>query len=431
METWLKISLLLSIFGFLKEIRPSEPFIYEFLIDKRWRNITKEEVQQDVYPVGMYSYLAQLFLVFLVTDLARYKPLIIILGLSGIATWAMLIWTSSLAALQVIEVTYGTFMATEVAYYTYIYAKVDKEYYQQVTSHTRAAILLGRALSGVVSQILISFELMNYRDLNYITLAAMILATIWSFFLPGVKNSIYFHKEDIMKQPLIPRMNSAFALMKSHFIDAFSNRYVLKWSFWWALSTCGFLQAQTYMQPLWQEIDPNANNIYNGAVEAGLTILGAGGAIVAGFLKIDWSMKGELTLCLCSILQGFILLLSSQAEHVGVSYACYIAFGTLFHITITIASAEVAKYIKEDSFGLVFGFNTFIALLIQTALTAIVVTKGVGFAMLPREQYVVYGIFHLFIAANFIVVGLTSWCLSKRDHRRHSSVIPQNELMNA
>lgn len=60
-------------------------------------------------------------------------------------------------------------MATEVAYYTYIYTKVSKDYYQLVTSHTRAAILAGRAISAIVGQLLISFEVMDYRQLNYIT----------------------------------------------------------------------------------------------------------------------------------------------------------------------------------------------------------------------------------------------------------------------
>lgn len=64
-------------------------------------------------------------------------------------------------------------MAAEVAYYTYIYGKVEKDYYQQVTSHTRAAILAGRAFSGVLAQLLISLECINYRDLNYITFSGI------------------------------------------------------------------------------------------------------------------------------------------------------------------------------------------------------------------------------------------------------------------
>jgi thiamine transporter 2/3 len=70
MNDWFKISLLLSIFGFLKEIRPSEPFIYEFLVGP-WRNITADDVTEQVFPVGTYSYLAQSIVVFLITDLCR------------------------------------------------------------------------------------------------------------------------------------------------------------------------------------------------------------------------------------------------------------------------------------------------------------------------------------------------------------------------
>lgn len=38
-----------------------------------------------------------------------------------------------------------------------------------------------------------------------------------------------------------------------------------------------------------------------------------------------------------------------------------------------IYSFEVAKCISEDSYGLIFGINTFFALLLQSVLTAIVV----------------------------------------------------------
>lgn len=43
MQQWLKISLLLCIFGFLKELKPSEPFIVDYL-SGHWRNVTADEV---------------------------------------------------------------------------------------------------------------------------------------------------------------------------------------------------------------------------------------------------------------------------------------------------------------------------------------------------------------------------------------------------
>lgn len=60
-------------------------------------------------------------------------------------------------------------MAAEVAYYTYMYAKVERSQYQQVTGHARAGILSGRFLAGVLAQILVSFEIMDLRELNYIS----------------------------------------------------------------------------------------------------------------------------------------------------------------------------------------------------------------------------------------------------------------------
>lgn len=44
-----------------------------------------------------------------------------------------------------------------------------------------------------------------------------------------------------------------------------------------------------------------------------------------------------------------------------------------FNFMYIIYSFEVAKCISEDSYGLIFGINTFFALLLQSVLTAIVV----------------------------------------------------------
>lgn len=43
MKDWQKISSLLCLFGFLRELRPSEPYVTEFLLGP-WRNITQEQV---------------------------------------------------------------------------------------------------------------------------------------------------------------------------------------------------------------------------------------------------------------------------------------------------------------------------------------------------------------------------------------------------
>lgn len=100
MQEWVKISLMLCTFGFFREMRPSEPFVTEFLTGE-WRNITSEQVNREVYPWGTYSYLAQLVLVFLITDILRYKPIIVFSAFVGIVLWCLLLWTTTLQELQV------------------------------------------------------------------------------------------------------------------------------------------------------------------------------------------------------------------------------------------------------------------------------------------------------------------------------------------
>lgn len=54
--------------------------------------------------------------------------------------------------------------------YRYMYAKVSKDKYQKVTGNARAAILSGRFIASVIAQLLVSFDTMSLRDLNFLTL---------------------------------------------------------------------------------------------------------------------------------------------------------------------------------------------------------------------------------------------------------------------
>lgn len=71
----------------------------------------------------------------------------------------------------------GLFLSAEIAYHTYIYAKVDKEHYQQVTSHLWSAALLARFLGAVLGQVLYMFQLVSLDTLLYITLTCK-----WDFY---------------------------------------------------------------------------------------------------------------------------------------------------------------------------------------------------------------------------------------------------------
>lgn len=453
MDTWIRTSLILCVFGFLKEFRPSEPFITPYLTN--YKNFTEEQVNQEIYPVGTYSYLCLLVLIFLITDLARYKPVIILIGVSGLATFCLLAFGKTIPIMQAVEVFYGLYMASEVAYFTYIYAQVDKEHYQKVTSHTRTAFLLGRFLSGVVSQSLVSSETSNFHQLYYITISSQAVATLWAFLLPSVKHSLYFHRRDSvasftppgndrvealenpsldansladgepvrnsyaasqssgsqkMHNGLMHKCCTAYSLLWRDCRQAFTNKYVVKWSIWWAVATCGFLQGTTYIQVLWETIvkegiENEEADRYNGAIEAAYTIVGAVVSFAFGWLTLNWEIVGELALALCSTLQGAALLISAFTSSIWLAYAMYILFGMLYHPMITIANSEVAKHINEDSYALIFGINTFLALILQTILTLVIISEA-GLSLGSRAQFKVYGGCYLVLGAFFLSLAL-------------------------
>ena len=126
------------------------------------------QVFNEIYPVWTYSYLVLLFPVFLATDYLRYKPVILLQGLSLIVTWFMLLYAQGLLAIQFLEFFYGIATATEIAYYSYIYSVVDLTMYQKVTSYCRSATLVGFTVGSVLGQILVSVAGWSLFSLNEI-----------------------------------------------------------------------------------------------------------------------------------------------------------------------------------------------------------------------------------------------------------------------
>lgn len=96
------------------------------------------------------------------------------------------------------------------------------------------------------------------------------------------------------------KIHKAFFYLASDFKSAFiNNAYVLKWSIWWALATCGYLQVKknylksslrncnkltncfssfskvtSYSQLLWQKVLDKDDTLYNGFVEFSTSLIG-------------------------------------------------------------------------------------------------------------------------------------------------------------
>ncbi|CAK9811223.1 Thiamine transporter 2 [Anthophora quadrimaculata] len=437
---WIIISCILCVFGCFKEFRPSESFVTDYLTGP-WKNFTDVQVNQEIFPVSTYSYFATLVIIFLITDFVRYKPIIILCGISGAITFLLLTLGQNVLTMQIVEFFYGLFLSTEVAYYTYIYAKVDRKHYQEVTSHTKAASLFGRCMAGIVAQLTVSFDILNYHELNYVTITAITFATTWAIFLPSVGQSIYFHRKNedhdkfisvtsnattvfqennlnpVLHRPtqynqcspsmnisLIRKVKDVYILLWKDFLQAYSNSHVVKWSIWWSFSTCGYLQVISYIQLLWKTAVSPGDKIYNGAVDSLYTIIATLTVFCIGKVPLNWYLTGDIIVSFMSFVEGILLIVSSYGYNIWLLYAAYIMFGIIYHTMVTVASFEVAKCISDDSYGLIFGVNTFFALLLQSVLTAITVNGNLKLDL--RSQYFVYGGYFTVIAVLYTIIGI-------------------------
>ena len=147
-----------------------------------------------IFPVSTYSYLAVLVPVFLLTDWLRYKPVMVFQCSALLVVTAMLLWLKSVAEMQATQFFYGVVMASDVAYYAYIYSVVELQHYRKATSFCRAAQLMGYTVGSVLGQLLVSFGLLSYHYILVITLVLTALAWGVSWLLPMPQRSMFFHR---------------------------------------------------------------------------------------------------------------------------------------------------------------------------------------------------------------------------------------------
>ncbi|XP_033002471.1 thiamine transporter 1 isoform X1 [Lacerta agilis] len=441
---WALPTAVLCGYGFFANLRPSEPFLTPYLLGPD-KNLTETQVFNEIYPVWTYSYLVLLFPVFLATDYLRYKPVILLQGLSLIVTWFMLLYAEGLLAIQFLEFFYGLVTATEIAYYSYIYSVVDLTLYQKVTSYCRSAALVGFTVGSVSGQILVSVFDWPLFNLNVISLTAVSVAFAMAWFLPMPQKSLFFHhrqsstqvsKETKVVDPALKRVpgwedaESEIPLNRDEhpavqqeqkvdivkvikelwqdFLRCYSSRPLLCWSVWWALSTCGYFQVINYAQGLWEKVLPSqTSQIYNGGVEAVSTLLGAVAVVVAGHIKTSWATWGEIALAMFSLCIAAAVYIMDSVHNIWVCYASYIVFRIVYMLLITIATFQIATNLSVERYALVFGVNTFIALALQTLLTLIVVdAKGLGLDIFT--QFMIYAGYFAAIAVVFLISGTCS-----------------------
>lgn len=125
-------------------------------------------------------------------------------------------------------------------------------------------------------------------------------------------------------------------------------------------------------------------------------------ALAVGYVKVNWDLLGELALAIFSVVSAGSLFLMHYTTSIWACYAGYLIFKTVYMLLITIAVFQIAVNLSVERYALVFGINTFIALVIQTIITVIVVDRR-GLELPVSTQFLVYGSYFAVIAGIFLI----------------------------
>lgn len=102
------------------------------------------------------------------TDVLRYKPIVILEALMLSTTWAFLLWGRNVFEMQLMQIMFGIASSSEIAYVSYLYAVVDKRHFQKITSYVRTATLIGKFFAFSMAQLLITTRIGSYTLLNQV-----------------------------------------------------------------------------------------------------------------------------------------------------------------------------------------------------------------------------------------------------------------------
>ncbi|KFQ29627.1 Thiamine transporter 2, partial [Mesitornis unicolor] len=128
---------------------------------------------------------------------------------------------------------------------------------------------------------------------------------------------------------------------------------------------------------------------------------GSATSMAVGYAKVNWDLSGELALGIFSAMESGSLFLMHFTDNIWACYAGYLAFKAFYMLLITIATFQIAVNLSMERYALIFGFNNFVALVIQTILTVVVVdSKGLGLDI--STQFLIYGSYFTFIAGIFL-----------------------------
>uniref|UniRef100_A0A914YVE5 Uncharacterized protein n=1 Tax=Panagrolaimus superbus TaxID=310955 RepID=A0A914YVE5_9BILA len=121
------------------------------------------------------------------------------------------------------------------------------------------------------------------------------------------------------------------------------------------------------------------HDVYNGIV-AGIDT--AGSAIIVfslQYIRFDWEKNGEIIAVITTFCFAWLYFAMAIIENIFIQYLLYLSVVFCYVALITVAMTVITSQLDPGSFGLVFGFNTVVATMLQSIITfSVVDSRGLN-----------------------------------------------------
>mmetsp|Transcript_79573 Transcript_79573/g.233965 ORF Transcript_79573/g.233965 Transcript_79573/m.233965 type:complete len:459 (-) Transcript_79573:101-1477(-) len=271
-------------FIFFLSFKPSEPHLTRYL--RTVKHLTADEVNNSVYPV--YTYTSLVMVVILATlkvagfvRLRRCRHLtdkaLILLGCAGrVATRLLLLFGDSLAAMQLMQVTFSLGIITEIVFYAYCLKVVPPQQSQRLAAITQASYLLAHTAAGVLGDCLLRWTDIGLTGLMWISACSVMTAALIACSLRGVDPEVSL---DVVRPACVLRA-------------VYGVRYFSLSALWWALNYPVYMTVYGYESSVYSEYIKGPD--HNGTIFAVGLLAGSACALLLSSKSIELAASRRL-----------------------------------------------------------------------------------------------------------------------------------------
>ena len=346
-----RLYLLCALFFFLF-FKPSEPFLVEYMREEK--RIPNDVLGDQVFPFFSYAMMGFLVLFGMTSEVVQYKPLVVLTPiLQGLAQVELICSPNgSLIWLQINQILIGAMWAGSTLTTAFLFLVFTEDVYQKMASYARIAALVGTCLSALLGQLLRGH--MDPVYAFYISIGSQCLGTVCAVAMPW--NWIR-PTGGIRMREVVIYVREVWTLCK--------NKQLIMWAAWSAFMYSIHFLVLTYMQNMLHIVDPTRN--WNGYATIFSNLVGV--LFVAVPSRWNLGLRARCSVLITfPIICGLLLGTTSITKSLPLAVAYVCLYQGFFEFTGPVTQAQIAKQITWNKFGIIFGLNYSISVVVQVVI---------------------------------------------------------------